>query len=304
MAEKDQKKVNPWYVVLKVLVGLVLLSLILSFAISLFMDSGNAGNVAMIKVEGPIMVSSDSPFSEQASSSDIIGFIEDADNNPAINAIIIDVNSPGGSAVASDEIASAIRKANKKTVSVIREVGASGGYWVASAADHVIANRMSVTGSIGVLGSYLEFSGFLDRYNVTYQRLVSGKYKDIGTPLKELTGEERSLIQDVLDEIHEDFILAVSENRNLNPEDVRKIADGMLFTGKRAKDLGLVDELGGIEEAKLYLNRTLNITPLIREYEKEPTFMELLFQAISEQSFSVGQGIGAMLSEKRTGIFV
>src|SRR3989344_2577472 len=304
MAEKDQKKANPWYVVLKVLVGLVLLSLILSFAISLFMDSGNAGNVAMIKVEGPIMVSSDSPFSEQASSSDIIGFIEDADNNPAINAIIIDVNSPGGSAVASDEIASAIRKANKTTVSVIREVGASGGYWVASAADHVIANRMSVTGSIGVLGSYLEFSGFLDRYNVTYQRLVSGKYKDIGTPMKELTGEERSLIQDVLDEIHEDFILAVSENRNLNPEDVRKIADGMLFTGKRAKDLGLVDELGGIEEAKLYLNRTLNITPLIREYEKEPTFMELLFQAISEQSFSVGQGIGAMLSEKRTGIFV
>ncbi len=304
MAEKDQKKVNPWYVVLKVLVGLVLLSLILSFAISLFMDSGNAGNVAMIKVEGPIMVSSDSPFSEQASSSDIIGFIEDADNNPAIKAIIIDVNSPGGSAVASDEIASAIRKANKTTVSVIREVGASGGYWVASAADHVIANRMSVTGSIGVLGSYLEFSGFLDRYNVTYQRLVSGKYKDIGTPLKELTGEERSLIQDVLDEIHEDFILAVSENRNLNPEDVRKIADGMLFTGKRAKDLGLVDELGGIEEAKLYLNRTLNITPLIREYEKEPTFMELLFQAISEQSFSVGQGIGAMLSEKKTGIFV
>ena len=304
MAEKDQKKANPWYVVLKVLVGLVLLSLILSFAISLFMDSGNAGNVAMIKVEGPIMVSSDSPFSEQASSSDIIGFIEDADNNPAIKAIIIDVNSPGGSAVASDEIASAIRKANKTTVSVIREVGASGGYWVASAADHVIANRMSVTGSIGVLGSYLEFSGFLDRYNVTYQRLVSGKYKDIGTPMKELTGEERSLIQDVLDEIHEDFILAVSENRNLNPEDVRKIADGMLFTGKRAKDLGLVDELGGIEEAKLYLNRTLNITPLIREYEKEPTFMELLFQAISEQSFSVGQGIGAMLSEKRTGIFV
>ena len=304
MAEKDQKKVNPWYVVLKVLVGLVLLSLILSFAISLFMDSGNAGNVAMIKVEGPIMVSSDSPFSEQASSSDIIGFIEDADNNPAIKAIIIDVNSPGGSAVASDEIASAIRKANKTTVSVIREVGASGGYWVASAADHVIANRMSVTGSIGVLGSYLEFSGFLDRYNVTYQRLVSGKYKDIGTPLKELTGEERSLIQDVLDEIHEDFILAVSENRNLNPEDVRKIADGMLFTGKRAKDLGLVDELGGIEEAKLYLNRTLNITPLIREYEKEPTFMELLFQAISEQSFSVGQGIGAMLSEKKTGIFI
>ena len=304
MAEKDQKKANPWYVVLKVLVGLVLLSLILSFAISLFMDSSNAGNVAMIKVEGPIMVSSDSPFSEQASSSDIIGFIEDADNNPAIKAIIIDVNSPGGSAVASDEIASAIKKANKTTVSVIREVGASGGYWVASAADHVIANRMSVTGSIGVLGSYLEFSGFLDRYNVTYQRLVSGKYKDIGTPLKELTGEERSLIQDVLDEIHEDFILAVSENRNLNPEDVRKIADGMLFTGKRAKDLGLVDELGGIEEAKLYLNRTLNITPLIREYEKEPTFMELLFQAISEQSFSVGQGIGAMLSEKRTGIFV
>ena len=304
MAEKDQKKANPWYVVLKVLVGLVLLSLILSFAISLFMDSGNAGNVAMIKVEGPIMVSSDSPFSEQASSSDIIGFIEDADNNPAIKAIIIDVNSPGGSAVASDEIASAIKKANKTTVSVIREVGASGGYWVASAADHVIANRMSVTGSIGVLGSYLEFSGFLDRYNVTYQRLVSGKYKDIGTPLKELTGEERSLIQDVLDEIHEDFILAVSENRNLNPEDVRKIADGMLFTGKRAKDLGLVDELGGIEEAKLYLNRTLNITPLIREYEKEPTFMELLFQAISEQSFSVGQGIGAMLSEKKTGIFI
>ncbi|MBU0536207.1 MAG: signal peptide peptidase SppA [Nanoarchaeota archaeon] len=295
MAEKNQKKVNKWVVVLGVLALLVLVSIAITAIIGFAFDVSRSGNVAVINIEGPIVVSKSSAFSKMAVSSDIISFIEQADKNPSVKAVIFNINSPGGSAVATDEISQAIKKLNKTTIAVIREVGASGGYWIASSADHVIANRMSITGSIGVIGSYLEFSSFLDNYNITYQRLVSGKYKDTGSPLKELTYEEKALIQDILDEIHEEFIIEVSMNRNLPEDKVREIATGAIYTGKKAMELGLVDELGGLDEAKQFINNTLNITPELVVYEKELTLSEVFFQAVSEQSFSIGEGIGSTL---------
>src|SRR3989338_2223036 len=140
-----------------------------------------SGNVALIPIDGIILGSDDSEFLFESitSSLDAVELIEKADKNPNIKAIILEINSPGGSAVASEEIAKAVQKTNKTTVAWIREVGASGAYWVASSSDYVIANRVSITGSIGVIASYLEFPGFLEKYNVTYRRLVSGKYKDI-----------------------------------------------------------------------------------------------------------------------------
>lgn len=300
MAKKENK--NKWVVIASVLAGLVVLSLVFAGISSLLVDSSRAGNVALIKVDGPIAVGASSAFEKVASSNDIVKLIKEADDNPSVKALIIDINSPGGSAVASDEIGRAIKEANKTTIAVIREVGASGGYWVASSADYIIANRMSITGSIGVIGSYLEFAGFLDQYNVTYQRLVSGKYKDAGSPFKELSDEEEGLIQDILDEIHNDFITTVAENRDLPYDDVKEMATGMVFTGKNAKDLGLVDELGGIEEAKDYLNRTLNITPSIVEYKKPATFGDLLSKILSEQSYAVGQGIAGSVLDSDSGI--
>ena len=194
--KKTVKKRNVWPIVLVIVVA-VLLFLILAMFAAVFGSDGFLGNVAYIPVWGTITVGGQSSFlaQEEATSEKLVKFIEDADEDPLIKAIVLDINSPGGSAVASDEIASAIKRAEKPTVAIVREVGASGGYWVASSTDHIIANRMSIVGSIGVISSYLEFARLLENYNITYQRLVAGKYKDMGTPFKELTEEEESILQ-------------------------------------------------------------------------------------------------------------
>src|SRR3989338_6818866 len=120
----------------------------------------------MLSILGFIAVGdegSSSFFESATASSETIKFIEKADKNPSIKAIILEINSPGGSAVASEEIANAVKKTNKTTVAWIREIGTSGAYWIASSSDHIVASRMSVTGSIGVIASYLEFEGLVDR---------------------------------------------------------------------------------------------------------------------------------------------
>lgn len=293
MNEKDGKKQNKVFFIIKILFLLVLLSFIMAAAVGYFIDS-EKGNTAMIYVDGPIVLSDPGAFSSSASASDIVGFIGQAAKDSKIKAIIVSINSPGGSPVGSDEIGRALKEANKTTVAVIREIGTSGGYWVASAADHVIANRMSETGSIGVYGSYLAFPGLLERYNITYEQLNVGKYKDMASPFKELNSDERKVLEGLLNEIQDNFIQEVSANRKMPESKVREIATGMVFTGKRAKELGLVDELGGIEEAKKYITKELNITPEIREYKKETNLVDLISGIISRQSFSLGQGIASV----------
>ncbi|MBI2657363.1 signal peptide peptidase SppA [Candidatus Woesearchaeota archaeon] len=255
------------------------------------------GNVAMIPIEGIIVGTDDSDllFESAAASPDIIELIEKADENPNIKAIIFEINSPGGSAVASEEIANAVKKVNKTTVAWIREAGASGAYWIASSADHVVANRVSITGSIGVIASYLEFPGFLDRYNLTYRRLVSGKYKDIGSPLKEMTPEEEEIFQKNLDLIRDYFAGEVAKNRNMSKKDIDKVANGLFYLGVQAKELGLVDELGGKDEAIAYIENKEKIKAEVVEYKTDKGLLELLGDVSSRQSFFVGKGIGSSL---------
>src|SRR3989338_178321 len=140
-----------------------------------------------------------------------------------MSAISSEINSPGGAPVASYELASAIKKINKTTIAVIREVGASGAFWAATAANKIYANQMSLTGSIGVLASHLEFAGIMQKYNVTYRGLVAGKYKDAGTPYKQMTTDEQAIYQKILDKLHEQFINAVAQNRKMSFEQVRAV---------------------------------------------------------------------------------
>lgn len=259
-----------------------------------------SGNVALIPIEGVITGSeNDFLFDASSVSTEIIELIEKADENPNIKAIIFEINSPGGSAVASEEIANAVKKVNKTTVAWIREVGASGAYWIASSSDYIVANRVSITGSIGVIASYLEFPGFLEDHNVTYRRLVAGKYKDIGSPFKEMTNEEQEIFQKNLDVIRDYFVSEVAKNRNLDKKDVEKAANGLFYLGVQAKDLKLIDELGGKDEAIDYVERKENIKAEIVEYKKEEGLLELLADVFSRQSFFVGKGIGSSLLDKR-----
>ena len=297
---KQQKR--PFKTIFTILAFLFLLSIIatsfISFLISDVADT--TGNVALIPIKGTILVDKGGGFFDEkiTSSTKIIENIDKALENPTIKALVFEINTPGGSAVASEEIANAIKKANITSVAWIREIGTSGGYWAASATDHVIASRMSITGSIGVIGSYLELSGLLQRYNITYQRMVSGKYKDLGSPFKPLTTDEEALFQKHINIVHNFFVDEVAANRDLPREKVAEIATGLFYTGVEAQELGLVDELGGKDEVKAYLEKKLNITVDFIEFKEEVSLFELLSGVFSKQSFSLGRGIGASMLDQ------
>ena len=221
--------------------------------------------------------------------------IKTAGKDKTVKGIILEINSPGGAVVASQEIADAVKSINKTKYAVLREVGASGGYWVASSTDKIIASPMSITGSIGVIGSYLEFSGLFEKYGIGYERIVSGEKKDIGTPYRDLTPEEKTLMENKLKIVHEYFIKQVAINRHMEIDDVRKIATGEFYLGSEAKELGLIDEFGNRETAielmKKELNNT-NIKVITREHQTS------IFDLFSGVSYNMGRGIGSVLLEQ------
>lgn len=291
---------NRWVVAIVVLIILSIISFISSLVIGLFLSTTGTepyGNVAHIKITGPILTYPASGFggSSSASSTDIVRFIEKAGENPEVKAMLFEINSPGGTAVASYEIAEAIAKTNKTTVAWIREGGASGAYWVATSTDHLIVNKMSVVGSIGVIASYIDLSGTLERYNASYQRLVSGDYKDLGTPFKQMTQDEEQIMQDNLDLIRNIFVEEVAANRGLTFDSVDKIADGRYYIGKHALELGLVDELGGKDEAVAWIEDKEDIKVELAVYERSKTLGEMLFNVMSEHGYFLGIGMGESL---------
>ncbi len=280
------------------LVGTIIVIFIL-IIIGLFSFGGFEsvlGNVAVIKIDGEISTEGGGRFGQgSVSSTDLIDFIDEAEDNPAIRAVMFEINSPGGSAVASYEVVQQIRAMKKPKIAVIRETGASGAYWIASATDHIIANPMSITGSVGVTASYLEFADFIKRYNVTYNKLVAGKYKDIGNPLAKQSKEELEVFQQAIDLIHQIFLNDVTSARKLTKDQVDQISTGVFFLGTQAKDLNLVDQLGTKEDAEKYLEQQLNTSVEFVEYSKPRSFFQELLG--TEFAYNLGKGIGASLSE-------
>lgn len=291
------EKKSRWMAVLKVVLWLIVLSFVIAFFLSFLIGDDFEsldGNVALIEVKGPIIVEDgDFLFQDFASSEEITKLIKRAGRNDKIKAIVFEINSPGGGAVASDEIAAEIKKVNKTTVAWVREIGTSGAYWIASSTDHVVANRMSITGSIGVIASYLGFAGFIEEHNVTYERLVSGKYKDLGSPFKELTPEERMLFQKSLDAVNDYFIDEVAKNRNLSRKEVERLATGQFYLGAEALKLGLVDELGSRDEVKKYVEAQIGQEADFVKYKREKGFLGSFSGVISQSSFFIGEGIGS-----------
>ena len=276
-------------IVLTVLAIFVIIFFIIPLFFSLF-NGEKLGNVAVIPVEGVITGDgvSSTLGKSSISSKDIVSFIKSADENKMIEAIIIEINSPGGSAVASDEIATAIKKVNKPIISLIREAGASGGYWIASSTDYIITNRMSITGSIGVVSSYLEFSGLMEEYGVGYERMVTGKYKDIGTPFKKLSEEEEQILQKKMDRIHSFFVKEIAINRNLSESKVRELATGEFFLGVEALEFGLVDQLGGKDDAEMYLKEKYSLEEVdYVTYQRSKGFFDLLSGVMTDFSINM-----------------
>lgn len=176
-----------------------------------------------------------------------------------------------------------VRAQNKTVVAWIREEGASGGYWIATTTNHIVANRMSITGSIGVYGSYLQFDQFLAHWNVTYNRLVAGDRKDLGDPFVNLTSEDKAFYQQKLDKLHSFFIEEVATNRNMSVANVTMLADGQIFLGVEAKEVGLVDELGGKNEATAYLEKRLGEKVELVDYTPKHSWIDDLLGLVGVQ---------------------
>ncbi len=190
---------------------------------------------------------------DQTASQDVLYMINEAEKDEKTKAILLEVDSYGGSPVAGEEIANALKNAKKPTVALIRGAGDSAAYWAATGASRIFASRNSDVGSIGVTMSYLDASKQNKDQGLTYNQLSSGKFKDTGDPDKGLSEEEKALFMRDINIIKQNFIRAVAENRKLELKKVEALADGSTMLGEMALQNGLIDQLGGTEEARQYL---------------------------------------------------
>ncbi len=166
--------------------------------------------------------------------------------------MVLRINSPGGVVAPTQEIVSAVRRlreAKKPVVASLGSVAASGGYYVAVAADRIFASPGTLTGSIGVVMQLANLEGLLKKVGVEYVVVKAGSFKDVGNFARPMTPEERRILQSLLDDVYEQFIGAVAEGRHLDLETVRGFAEGRIFSGRQAQALKMVDELGGLEDA-------------------------------------------------------
>ncbi len=214
--------------------------LFISFLATLMESGLSSGKIAVVSVKGVII-----------DSSSTIEELKQYRKNSAIKAIILRVDSPGGAVVPSQEIYEEIKRTTKVKPVVVSmgSVAASGGYYISCPATKIIANPGTLTGSIGVLMELPNIKGLLDKIGVKSEIVKSGKYKDITSPFKPLQQDEREVLQKLIDDVHEQFIKAVSEGRKIPLENIKRIADGRVFTGIKAKELGLVDEIGDFDSA-------------------------------------------------------
>jgi protease-4 len=206
------------------------------------LDLSTDDRIALIRVEGVIL-----------DSQTTIGELKRFSENPSVKAIVIRIDSPGGGVVPSQEIHDAVKrirsKNNKAVIASMGSVAASGGYYIAAATDRIVANPGTLTGSIGVIMETANVEGLLQKIGVEGVVIKSGKYKDVGSPLRKMSADERGLLQAVMDDVHKQFIEAVAEGRSLERRAAQALADGRIFTGRQAKEAKLVDELGDLEDA-------------------------------------------------------
>lgn len=234
----------------RILVGLVVMAGLLVFFFSVLFFIGRymgkpgrfafGDKIGIVEIKGLI-----------TQSSGIIEEIRQYQEDEGVKAIILRIDSPGGGVGPAQEIHREILKikSKKKVVTSMGSVAASGGYYIACASDLIIANPGTITGSIGVLMEFTNIEELFKKIGIKGLVLKGGEHKDIGSPFREMTAEERKILQGVIDNVHHQFIHAVAEGRKLDRAKVIQIADGRILTGEQAKQLGLVDQIGNLQDA-------------------------------------------------------
>lgn len=191
-------------------------------------------------------------FGEYGGTDQVMKQLREAGEDASIKAVVLRINSPGGSAPASQEVGEEIKKlraTGKIVVTSMGDVAASGGYWLAACTDKIYANPATMTGSIGVYMPYANWEELYQKIGIRQEKIKSGPHKDILSPERAMTAGERAILQAMVDDMYQQFVEVVAEGRRMDPVKVRQLADGRIYTGNQAKQNGLVDELGNLYDA-------------------------------------------------------
>ena len=276
----------------KIFISAVLLLAVLSFVISLLKGNNNSektvtvpDRVAVINIEGTIVCGADSKENlfQQANgvtSGTIMKQIREAAADDSVKALVLRIDSGGGSATAAEEVGRELLRFKEQTkkpiVATMGNTGASAAYWIAAcASDKIYANATTLTGSIGVYMPYMNTEELFKKIGITSDKIKSGPYKDILTNDRPMTPEEKEILQNIVDEIYDQFVYTVSAGRRMETSKVRAIADGRIYTGRQAKNIGLVDELGDYYDALAAAGTLAKIQlgkdglPPVKEREKQ-----------------------------------
>jgi protease-4 len=257
--------------------GAVFLFMVVSSIIGSFFSDGileTDNQIAIVEIKGMI-----------TESRATVGQLRKFQQNPKVKGIILRIDSPGGAVGPSQEIYNAVARirdeGGKKIVASLGSVAASGGYYIASAADSIFANPGTLTGSIGVIMAFSNIQDLIKKIGIRPEVIKSGAFKDAGSPVRSISKEERKLLQNLVDDVHQQFVEDVAKGRNLPAGDVGRLADGRVYTGRQAFELKMIDHMGGLQDAIDLLATQAGIegAPQIVQDEEKVHFMDWLLQS-------------------------
>lgn len=237
---------------IKNIIKVLLAIFIVIFIVNIILYSSSGNYAAVIRIDGII---------NDAKANEWIETLNGARNDPNCKGILIKVNSPGGGACASERLYGVIKKINavKPVVVLIESVGASGGYFISCGAEKIVCYPTSITGSIGVIFETINISRLAKNLGISDFTIKSGDVKDVGNPFRKPTNKDRAMLQNVINSVYSEFFNVVSSSRHINPDILKKYADGSVFSGKEALQIGLVDSIGGESAAKSILRKKTKI---------------------------------------------
>ncbi len=279
--EKDSRNIKVKHLAIAFILGVALV-LVLWVATETIRDMGIAKEeVAVIYVQGEMVTGNVPNEIGYATSENICKNIRDATDELSVKAIVLRVNSPGGTPAAAQEIVTEIKNAQEKGKPVVismGEIATSGAYYISAPAERIVANPDTMTGSIGVIWIFTNMSGYYSEEGIEFDVVKSGEFKDMGADWRGLTEEEREYADQVIMDSYERFVKEVAQGRNMPIKEVRKLADGRVYIGANAKDLGLIDEFGNLHDAIDIAAKLGGVkgTPQVK-YMNDPSLSNLWF---------------------------